>query len=310
MHYTDPPLPLDPLRARLVRGETILLDGAMGTELDRRGVATPLPLWSAQALIDAPEVVRAIHEDYLRAGADVITANTFRTTARTMRRAKRKEEEAVRLTRLAVDLAREARSAVVRGREVWIAGAMAPLEDCYRDDLAPPPDVAAREHARQAGLLASAGVDLLLVETMNAIPEAVAAVGAAKGTGLPVFVSFIARNERQIWSGEALDDAVRAVDALAPDAVLVNCLPAGVVEPCLRAMARVTRAPIGAYPNAGRPDFEHGRWHRDEAATPERFASYAPAWLGLGALVVGGCCGTGPGHIRSLRRAVPPVLVE
>ncbi|HEU4725238.1 MAG TPA: homocysteine S-methyltransferase family protein, partial [Candidatus Eisenbacteria bacterium] len=78
MHYTDPPLPLDPLRARLVRGETILLDGAMGTELDRRGVATPLPLWSAQALIDAPEVVRAIHEDYLRAGADVITANTFR----------------------------------------------------------------------------------------------------------------------------------------------------------------------------------------------------------------------------------------
>lgn len=305
--------PSNPISARLLRGEVIVLDGAMGTELERRGVETPLPLWSARALLDAPSVVQAIHEDYVRAGADVLTTNTFRTTGRAFRVAGvsgHPEEEGERVTRTAVDLARRARAAAGGGREVWIAGAMAPLEDCYRDDLAPPPDVAAREHARQAGLLASAGVDLLLVETMNAIPEAVAAVGAAKGTGLPVFVSFIARNERQIWSGEALDDAVRAVDALAPDAVLVNCLPAGVVEPCLRAMARVTRAPIGAYPNAGRPDFEHGRWHRDEAATPERFASYAPAWLGLGALVVGGCCGTGPGHIRSLRRAVPPVLVE
>ncbi|HEU4334332.1 MAG TPA: homocysteine S-methyltransferase family protein, partial [Candidatus Eisenbacteria bacterium] len=79
--------PEHPLRSRLIRGEVILLDGAMGTELDRRGVATPLPLWSAAALIEAPEVVRAIHEDSIRAGADVVTTNTFRTTARTMRRA-------------------------------------------------------------------------------------------------------------------------------------------------------------------------------------------------------------------------------
>lgn len=310
MHYTDPPLPLDPLRSRLVRGETILLDGAMGTELDRRGVKTPLPLWSAQALIDAPEVVRAIHEDYLRAGADVITTNTFRTTARTMRRAGKKEEEAVRLTLLAVDLAKAARSAVVRGREVWIAGAIAPLEDCYQPELAPEFDVAAVEHEAQAGRLVAAGVDLLLVETMNSITEAVVATRAAVATGLPVFVSFIARSEKEIWSGEGLDDAVRAVDDFHADAILVNCLPAETAERCLEVMARETRTPIGCYPNAGHPDFDRGTWRHDDERTPEWFAAQAQSWFRRGAQVVGGCCGTGPGHIRALREVIPPALVE
>ena len=310
MHYTDPPLPLDPLRSRLVRGETILLDGAMGTELARRGVKTPLPLWSAQALIGAPEVVRAIHEDYLRAGADVITTNTFRTTPRTMRRAGRKEEEAVRLTRLAVDLAKEARSSVVRGREVWIAGALAPLEDCYQPELAPEFDVAAVEHEAQAGRLVAAGVDLLLVETMNSITEAVVATRAAVATGLPVFVSFIARSEREIWSGEGLDDAVRAVDDFHPDAILVNCLPAETAERCLEVMAGETRTPIGCYPNAGHPDFDRGTWRHDDERTPEWFASQAMSWFRRGAQVIGGCCGTGPGHVRALREVIPPALVE
>jgi S-methylmethionine-dependent homocysteine/selenocysteine methylase len=282
----------------------------MGTELDRRGVGTPLPLWSARALLDAPEVVGAIHEDYIRAGADVVTTNTFRTTARTMRHAGLEPGEAERLTRLAVELAREARRRAHRGGEVWIAGAMAPLEDCYHPERAPASAAAAAEHATQAAILAGAGVDLLLVETMNSIAEAVEAARAAAGTGLPLFVSFIARSEREIWSGEPLEDAVRAVDAFHPAAILVNCVPSETAERCLEVMARATRAPIGCYPNAGDPDFDHGTWRHDDEETPERFAAHATAWLRRGALVVGGCCGTGPGHIRALREVVPPVLVE
>jgi S-methylmethionine-dependent homocysteine/selenocysteine methylase len=240
----------------------------------------------------------------------VITTNTFRTTARTFGHDGRSAEEAERLTRLAVELAREARMGAPRGGEVWIAGALGPLEDCYRPDMAPAAAVAATEHRRQAAILAAAGADLLLVETMNAIPEAVEAARAALATGLPVFVSFIARSEREIWSGERLEDAVRAVDALHPDAILVNCVPAELAERCLETMARATRAPIGCYPNAGHPDFDHGTWHHDDERSPEWFASHATAWLRRGALVVGGCCGTGPGHIRALREVVPPVLVE
>jgi S-methylmethionine-dependent homocysteine/selenocysteine methylase len=308
--------PEHPLRSRLIRGEVILLDGAMGTELDRRGVATPLPLWSAAALIEAPEVVRAIHEDYIRAGADVVTTNTFRTTARTMRRAGRPLEEAERLTRLAVTLAREARDAAVAGagsgagRDVWIAGAMAPLEDCYRPDLAPPSAEAAAEHAAQAALLADAGADLLLVETMNTIAEAAEAAKAARATGLPFFVSFIPRSEREIYGGDSLEEGARAVDAFGPDAILVNCVPAETAERCLDTLARATRRPIGCYPNAGHPDFDRGTWRHDDETTPERFAAHAGTWIRHGALVVGGCCGTGPGHTKALREALPPVLVE
>jgi homocysteine S-methyltransferase len=288
----------------------IVLDGAMGTELDRRGIATPLPLWSANALLDAPHVVRAIHEDYARAGADVITTNTFRTTARTLLRAGRDAGESERLTQLAVSLALEARASASAGRETWIAGGLGPLEDCYHPELAPAADVAEREHSEQARRLARAGVDLLLVETMNNIPEGVSATRAAKATGLPVFVSFIARSDREIWSGEGLDEAVQAVDALGPDAILVNCLPATTAERCLETMARATRTPIGCYPNAGHPDLDRGTWRHDDDVAPERFVTYATAWLRRGALVVGGCCGTGPAHIRALREALPPVLLE
>jgi len=97
---------LDPIQARLTRGDIVLLDGAMGTELERLGVPTALPLWSAQALLDAPDRVRQVHESYVQAGADVITSATFRTTPRSLKKAGL-EAEADRLTTLAVELAKQ-----------------------------------------------------------------------------------------------------------------------------------------------------------------------------------------------------------
>jgi enediyne biosynthesis protein CalE2 len=297
------------LTARLTRGEIVLLDGAMGTELERRGVPTKLPLWSAQALVEAPDRVREIHEEYVRAGAEILTATTFRTTPRSLRSAGR-DGEADRLTALAIDLCREARKRAGLEREVWIAGSMAPLEDCYRPELAPPPGAMAEEHGDQAARLKRAGADLLLVETMNSIAEAVAAVRAAREMGLPVLVSFICKNPREIWSGEVLADAVRAVEPHQPDAILVNCTPPDVAAACLDEIARTTHLPIGCYPNAGAPDIERGAWRFDPAMTPGRFAEAAQSWVRSGAQIVGGCCGTGPDHIRALRAALPPVLVE
>ncbi len=297
------------LRSRLLRGELVLLDGALGTELTRRGVATPLPLWSAEAVLSAPDVVRTIHEDYIRAGADLITAATFRATPRAMGKAGR-AGGAEHLLARAVSLGQEARSRCRAPREVLIAGALAPLEDCYRPDLAPAPEAAEREHASQALLLARAGVDAILVETMNTIAEAQAAVRGAKPAGLPVLVSFICRNEREILSGEALADAVRAVADLAPDAILVNCTPPDVVMRCLEEIARATPLPRGAYANAGAPDMAGGGWNFDPVWTPERFAAAVGGWVRLGAQIVGGCCGTTPAHIRAIRDALPPVLVE
>jgi enediyne biosynthesis protein CalE2 len=302
-------IPQNPLTARLTRGEIILLDGALGTELERRGVPTRLPLWSAQALVDAPDTVRQIHEEYVRAGAEILTANTFRTTPRALRKAGM-EGEADRLTALAISLCREARQRAGLDREVWIAGSIAPLEDCYRPELAPPPGEAEREHGEQAARLQRAGADLLLIETMNSISEAAAALRGARGAGLPVLVSFICRSAREIWSGEALADAVHAVEALEPDAILVNCTPPEIAGACLDEITRATNLPVGCYPNAGAPDLERGVWSFDPAMTPGRFAEMAQAWVRSSAQIVGGCCGTGPDHIRALRGALPPVLLE
>src|SRR5262249_42471529 len=152
----------------------------------------------------APDKVREIHEEYAQAGADVLTANTFRTTPRALAKAGRKAGDADELTTLAVEAAREARRAVAAGREIWIAGSMAPLEDCYRSDLAPDPEVAEQEHKEQAFRLMRAGADVILIETMNTIAEAVAAVRGALATGLPVLVSFLPRSAQELWSGEDL----------------------------------------------------------------------------------------------------------
>jgi S-methylmethionine-dependent homocysteine/selenocysteine methylase len=299
----------NPLKSRLNRGEMIVLDGALGTELERRGVSVPLPLWSAQALLDAPDTVRAIHEDYVRAGADILTANTFRVTPRALAKTGR-AGEAERILQSAVALAREAAESARGAREVLVAGAMAPLEDCYRPDLAPDSKSAEREHAEQAVRLARLGVDLILIETMNSTAEAKAALRGAKPAGIPVLVSFICKNGKELWNGELLADAVLAVEPFKPDAILVNCVGADAIGECLGEMARVTRLPLGCYPNAGEPDMARGTWRFDDAWTPERFAEAASGWVARGAQIVGGCCGTGPDHIRALRAALPPVLVE
>ncbi|HEX7078344.1 MAG TPA: homocysteine S-methyltransferase family protein [Candidatus Eisenbacteria bacterium] len=295
---------------RLIRGEIVLLDGAMGTELERRGVGTPLPLWSAQALIDDAPAVRRVHEEYARAGADVLTAATFRTTPRALAKAGRAPGEADRLTEAAVTLAAEGRALGAPGRTVWIAGSIAPLEDCYRPEASPVEAVAEREHAEQAARLRRAGADFILVETMNTIAEARAAARGAAATGLPVVVSFICRNDRELLDGAPLADAAREVAALSPIAILVNCTPPDVAAGCLETLSRAVTTPIGCYPNAGAPNLASGAWTFDPHDDPDRFAALSREWVRRGAQIVGGCCGTGPAHTRALREALPPVLVE
>jgi S-methylmethionine-dependent homocysteine/selenocysteine methylase len=298
-----------PVHQRLERGELVLLDGAVGSELERRGVPTPYPLWSAQAILDAPEVLRQVHEDYARAGADVLAAATFRTTPRYIGKAGRPAADADRLTEAAIRLAAEGRDRAAAGRPVWIGGSLGPLEDCYRPEDAPPREAMEREHADQARRLASAGADLLLLETFNRIDEALVAAAAARETGLAFTVSFVCLGGTTLVSGEPLADAIRAIEPLEPAAVLVNCTPPDVTAACLEVMSRTTHLPFGGYPNAG-VVAPSGGWRFDPEGTPVRFAGILKEWIRIGAQVLGGCCGTTPDHIRALRESLPLVLVE
>lgn len=270
-----------------------LLDGPLGTELNRRGVATDLPLWSAAAIDAAPDVIAAIHRDYAVAGATVHTANTFRTQRRTV------GDDWARLARSAVDIAR--RSVPDSHR---VAGSIAPLQDCYRPDLSPGCD-SRLEHRELADLLAEAGCDLLLCETFPHLGEAVVAVEESARTGIETWVALTAGPEANLLSpSEMADGAQRAVDRGA-SAVLVNCTPATDTLRFVQAIVRRNLGvPIGAYANAGRPDDRVGWQSTSELASPrggaKTYATLARQWIEAGASVVGGCCGTGPAHIKAL----------
>ena len=283
---------------RLNRREFLLLDGALGTELERRGIATRLPLWSAEALLEQPELVREIHEQYIRAGAEVITTATFRTSRRTLDKVGM-GDRARELTRLAVRLAVEARENAAE-RPVWIAGSVAPLEECYDPSLVPPPDIAFEEHRELARWLAEAGVDLLLLETMNTVSEARAALEAGRPTGLPVWVSVICGADGRLLGGDTVAEAVaelEPLEPLGPAALLINCTPAPWIEEPLRQMIERATVPVGVYANMGVPQPNGSFRH---FLSPREYAGRAAEWVGVGARIVGGCCGTTPEHIRAL----------
>lgn len=293
----------DDLASRLAgKGLPLLLDGATGTELERRGLPTGLPLWSTHALLEAPDAVEEIHRSHLEAGAELVTANTFRTQARTLTRAGLPPGRDRALTRLAVDLARRAVRAIDDGKPRWIAGSLPPLEDCYAPERVPPPSEREREHARQVDLLGEAGVDLLLIETMNSAEEAESATTAAAKSGLPFVVGFVSGAPGRLLSGEDLAEAASRARDTGAAAVGVNCVPPSSLPATLDCLAG-TGAPLLVSPNLGEPDDETG-FRRSEALTPEAFAACLDPWIARPSLrILGGCCGTTPDYVAALDRA-------
>jgi S-methylmethionine-dependent homocysteine/selenocysteine methylase len=208
------------------------------------------------------------------------------------------------LTHLAAALARRAVDEVARehGRvRALIAGSMAPVEDCYSPWLTPQDEgVLLAEHTELAQHLQDARCDLLLIETMNTVREAVAATRAAQATGLPVWVSFMLRPDNHLLSGETLQEALRAVMVYHPQAVLVNCIPVAQVASALRELQRSVPSDllVGAYANAGHVG--DAGWSVEHGVTPVAYAQAASGWRRMGARILGGCCGTTPAHIAAI----------
>jgi S-methylmethionine-dependent homocysteine/selenocysteine methylase len=286
----------------------LMLDGATGTEVQRRGASLTEPLWSAHALLHAPQIVRAIHYDYLHAGADIISTNTFRTSIRALRNAGigyRWEE----MNSRAVQIAFEARDRFLPSRPVVIAGVLAPVEDCYSPERTPTPEELEEEHGRQAELLAMLGVDILLVETMMTHREAMTATRAALATGKEVITSFVCDNSGTLLSGEALQTAARDIAATGASAVLVNCVSARHIMTALGVLRDTCPVPVGCYANIGSPTSGSGdSLHTDTDI--ETFVQAAQAWLDAGASVIGGCCGTTPAHILGMTQALRPAVLD
>ena len=179
------------------------MDSANGSEIQRRGYPTPLPLWSAEILFKNPKAIANIHLDYIRAGADIITTNTFRTQEYTLAKVGL-AHEAERINTLAVQLAVLAREKAAVTRPIYIAGSMTALENCYRPDLVPDNATLVREHTKQASVLGQTEIDFFLLETFNTVREATIAAEAVKAvTDKPFAVSFTVDSNGRIRSGES-----------------------------------------------------------------------------------------------------------
>ena len=304
-----------PIIARLEAGEKLLLDGGTGSELQRRGVDVSrrtadggIGAWSATANVDAPDMVRAVHEDYLRVGADIITTNSFwsnRTRLGRLGQADRMEE----YTRVSVELAREAVDE--SGFDAYVAGSMAPPTGRpVPGNIGVSSDDLAGEFRDQAAVLAEAGADLILLEYVSTVEEATTLVSAAAETGLPVFLGlkhFDADGTMAFKEDAA--DAARAVEGLPVAAVLDMCSPPEEITAVFPRIRQAFEGPIGAYANIGyrgdpkAPGDSSRQWHRIDVGenSPDRYAEYARGWLAEGAQIIGGCCASGPEHIAALR---------
>jgi S-methylmethionine-dependent homocysteine/selenocysteine methylase len=301
------------LAERLHNKEILLLDGGVSTEIRRRGVALDKNVWSGLTTKTNPDEVRQVHEDYIQAGAQIITANTY-STARHVLESINLGHESKLLNFKSVQLAQQARDEVAQ-EEVFIAGSMSSMPP-----LTSPREVAIdgqveSSYQELAEVLASAGVDLIIAEMMRDIENASMVIKAAVSTGLPVLIGFsamMAENGVDVrslrWKNS--DDTTSAhdfgemVETLKP----LGGLAAGIMHtrvedtaPALEVLKQHWQGPLLAYAETGKlilPD-----WRYEEVSSPEDYATEIEGWIqNYGVQIVGGCCGTGPEHIRVLRQ--------
>jgi homocysteine S-methyltransferase len=285
-----------------------ILDGAMGSELIRWGMELPEHIWSAAANLTSPELVLEIHREYVDAGADYITANTFRTTPRAFGKldslvagsVEVNKKDAVLNSRnslfTAVELAKEATS-----NSIKVLGSIASLEDCYSPELFPGKNTAITEFQQLGGWLSDAGVDILLLETMNSIAEAEAGLIALQSFELPIWVSFVMKDDEHLLSGDLLLDALTLLQDRSVNTVLLNCNPLQRTEKAMILLIENWTGKWGIYPNLGIGEpSPNGRITKYESM--EKFTALMEKAIDLGASVVGACCGSTPEQISELSK--------
>lgn len=319
------------LAAWLDADETLILDGALATELERRGADLNDPLWSARVLLEQPALIRAVHLDYFRAGADVATTASYQATFEGFARRGLSHDEATQCMRTAVALACEARDqfwsewGAPAGAMHWqgrrrplVAASIGPYGAMRADgsEYRGYPEMtrhALRDfHRERLSALAATPADLLACETLPCLEEALALADLVEDwraahperTGWGAWMSFSCRDGTQTCQGDLLADAAAALDGYAGVlAIGVNCTPPQYVAELLASVRGHTRKPLLTYPNAGETyDPVAKRWQPHTAGALLTLASACGSWRQAGASLMGGCCRTTPEDIAALRQ--------
>ena len=296
--------------------DPIILDGGIGTELERLGAPMDHEAWCAGALESHPQLVRDVHRSYIDAGADIITVNTYAATRHALTNGGI-EENFTSWNKLAVQLARETLDASEVDRNILIAGSVSNFghfNDQYTDkQLAP-------NFRDQAEILIENGVDFIILESLGAKTSTiVTALNAISEFGVPIWVAvrcaedhdsgqlFLGIEESRIDSHrplahQELGEAIDTIMDTAGSALLVMHSTVDTTLPALQLMQSHYDGLRGAYPNAGywlRPE-----WAFVDQISPQNYLERARKWLDTGARIVGGCCGIGPDHIAALSKGL------
>jgi len=301
------------LLGRLHAGEIVLMDGPTGTELQRRGVSMDPAAWCGPATLGNDDVLTAIHLDYLRAGSQVITANTF-SASRLMLAGAGLAERSGEIARRAVEAALRARDAAPDPSSVVVAGSlshMVPVSSgtaIVDRTLVPSDSVVAEAFEELASELKSAGCDLIILEMMYNPVRVPLAAAAARSTGLPVWFGLSARADRngQVVAFEQHEDVglgliLDLIPAGAIDVAGVMHTPAPLIAAAEAQLRGRFAGPLMAYPDSGY--FEMPDWKFINVIGVAEFEAYCLEWLGVGVQLLGGCCGLTPAHIEAAARA-------
>lgn len=281
-----------------------LLDGGLGQEIYRRAHSVSSPLWSVAVMLEQPDIVSAVHADFIRAGARTLTLNTYAATPTRLREQNMFEQFAA-IHRQAFQVLE--RAIEETGVQVDIAGCLPPLTGSYRGQPARSFEDLRDEYALIVQRQARA--DVFLIETITNTLEARAACAAAQESGKPYGMAFRLEADGRLRSGEALAEAVSAVRDDGPTAVMLNCCDPEVLTAAMpELVALYPRA--GGYANAFKSVESMAQGGSVDALearpdiSPEAYTAQVRQWLADGARVVGGCCEITPGHIRNMAEAL------
>ncbi|MER0239836.1 homocysteine S-methyltransferase family protein [Fulvimarina sp. MAC8] len=297
------------LMARISAGETILIDGGTGTEIEGRGVPQLPGAWNGGGTLSHPNIVRSIHEEYICHGAEIVIANTFAATHHALTDA----GEAGRFAdynRRAIELAVEARDRM-DAPGVAIAGGVSYWSWTYRH---PPLERLERSVAVQTAIMRDAGADLLMLEMMVGVSRMQTTLRGARESGLPIWVGLSCdaaadgtmrlMGDRGLSLGEPDGEPLAdALSILATENVpLVSIMHTDVrhIDACLDVTDKYWNGPVGVYAHAA--VYHEGRWLYENAISTEDYANASERWVRRGVQIIGGCCGIRPDHIEVLRK--------
>ena len=295
----------DHIAQKLARGETIILDGGTGTDIQRRGAAMRDDSWCAEANREHPDIVQQVHEDYVRAGAEIVIANTFATSP-LLFNALGRDADLLEIDQLAVAIARRA----VAGHQVAIAGSISTTRSLLKGSGPTsrqrewPEQEARALFQRKADNLAGSQVDLLMMEMMRDVDYSIWATQAAIATGLPVWIGIsVQRRGDGKLAGfgrddQLLDDVARVLAATRPAVISIMHTMPDDTDEALDIVRTYWDGPLGAYPESG--FFRMPEGTVVASLSPEALVQQARAWRQKGVTIFGGCCGFGPAHIRCL----------